>query len=246
MIDFKKLLLGKPNHPAIKNLRYVNNDGLYFDSLTRGLVISGDPGTGKTTWSSAQITDYAKKYPGRAIFIFDASGSITNETIELFHLQPPDVRDKLLRRVVLDIPGDEHLVVPQPFFSPEYGLNDEELVQRATTILEELNREKVELTPIMAISLTELAPELFRLINVIRNQYGERWQITEVKKLLIDFGQLRIACKDYGQYSQGAKYYLQNELLSDISPTERERRVLTLRNAMGIIEPRSLRARYGH
>ena len=238
-------LLGPPIHPPIKNLQQVSNDNLYFESMTRGGVITGNAGVGKTTYEAMQIVDYAKKYPDRSIFIYDASGSLTNEIVELAYLEPPEIRDMLIRRFVLDIPGDEHYVVPQPFFSPEYGLTDEELIQRAVTILKELNREKVELTPIMAIALTELAPELFRLINVIRNDYGERWQVTEARKLLIDLGQLQIACNKFGQYAKGAKFYLDNEILGEVAPTEKQRRTLALRNALGVIETRPLLARYG-
>lgn len=247
MINFTNLLFGTPKHPNVKNLRHVQNDNLYFDSLTRGAVVSGNPGTGKTSWTAMQILEHAKAYPQRPVFVFDASGSLTNEIIELVYLEESVVQGGLVRRIVLDISGDEYLVVPQPFFSAEYGLTDEELVQRATMILEELNREKVEMTPVMAISLTELAPELFRLVNVIRNQHGERWQITEIRKLLIELGQLHLACKDFGQFSPEAKFYLENELLDEnVSKTEKERRMLTLRNALGVIEPRPLRARYGY
>lgn len=242
-----KLLLGESSHPQIKNLRQVKNDNLYFDSLTRGAVVSGNPGTGKTSWTAMQIIAYVIKYSERPVFILDASGSLTNEVIELAYLLPSEERDSVTRRIVLDIPGDENFVIPQPYFSPEYGLTDEELVQRAVTILEELNREKINMTPIMAIALTELAPELFRLVNVIRNQHGERWQITEVRKLLIEVSQLNLACTYYGQFSPEAKYYLENELLDEnVSRSEKERRTLTLRNALGVIEPRSLRARYGY
>lgn len=242
-----KLVLGESKHPPIKNLRQVWNDSLYFESLTRGAVVSGNPGTGKTSWTAMQVVDYVTQHPTRPVFVFDASGSLTNELVELFYLLPPMERDKVTRRVVLDIPGDEHFVVPQPYFSPDYGLNDEELVQRAVTILEELNREKIEVTPIMGIAITELAPELFRLINVVRNQYGERWQITETRKLLIQFDQLRLALKEYGQYSPEAKYYLDNELFREgVGPSEVERRILALRNVLGVIEPRPIRARYGY
>ena len=169
-----RLLFGEPSHPPIKNLKQVENDNLYFDSLTRGAVVSGNPGTGKTSWTAVQVIDYLLKYPDRPVFILDASGSLTNEVIELAYFLPVEKRDLVLRRIVLDIPGDENWVIPQPYFSPTYGLSDEELVQRVTTILKELNREKIERTPIMAIALTELAPELFRLVNVIRNRHDER------------------------------------------------------------------------
>jgi hypothetical protein len=240
------ILLGKPKHPPIKNLREVKNDNLYFGSLTRGAVVSGNPGTGKTTWTAMQVIDYAKQYPDSPIFILDASGSLTNEIVELAYLEPPEMRDSLLRRFVLDIPGDDQLVIPQPFFSPDYGLTDEELVQRPVTILKELNSEKVELTPIMGIAITELAPQLFRLINVIRNKLGERWQLTEARQLLVKLEQLRLACKAYGQYAKGAKFYLENELLGDdIGPAERQRRMLALRNVLGVLDTRALTARYG-
>ncbi len=242
-----RLLVGESKHPLIKNLRQVRNDNLYFDSLTRGAVVSGNPGTGKTSWTAMQVIDYILKYPDRPVFIFDASGSLTNEVVELAYLLPSEERNKVVQRIVLDIPGDEQFVVPQPYFSPEYGLNDEELVQRATTIIQELNAEQMNLAPIMSVALKELAPELYRLINVIRNTHGERWQITEARKLLISIGQLALACKDYGQFAPEAKFYLEHELLNEkTSHAERERRMFALRNALGVIETKSLRARYGY
>jgi hypothetical protein len=252
MIDWKtirNLILGKPSHPPIIGLRETRDDSLYFDSLTRGCLVEGGPGSGKTSWGAMQIADYGLMYPDRPIFVLDASGSLTNEVIEIIHFLPAEKRDALLRRLVLDIPGDEQWVIPKPFFDDAYGLSDEEQVQIATNIVEELNSEKVELTPMMAMSLTTTAPNLFRLLKVIRNELGECWQITEGKKLLAETwegGLLERACKRYGGFAPEAKWYFENQLLRDkITAQAIESRTAALIGTLGVVESRSLRARYG-
>ena len=56
-----------------------------------------------------------------------------------------------------------------------------------------------------------------------------------------------LACQDYGQYAPDAKSYLEYDLLNEnVNRSEKERRMLVLRNVMGVIEPRPLRARYGY
>ena len=89
IVDWKKILL-KPSHPPIPNVRARKDDTLYFDSLTKGTLMSGDPGTGKTTTLAMMLIDYALKYPNRPIFVLDASESLTNEFIELYHGLPPE------------------------------------------------------------------------------------------------------------------------------------------------------------
>ena len=116
LIDWRKILF-QSNHPSIPNLRGSNDDSLRFDSLTRGTLIAGKAGSGKTRYSVKQTLDYALKYPDRAIFSLDASGSFTDDFLEAVWRLPRADREKLAGRIVLDILGDDEYVVPFPFFS---------------------------------------------------------------------------------------------------------------------------------
>ncbi len=243
-------LNGKPAHPEIKNVKQVDEDTLYFDSLTRGMVVAGDPGTGKTTLVAQMIIDYTLTYPDRPVFIFDASGSLINEMISICYLLPRAQREAVERRLILDIPGDENWVIPKPLFSKEYGLLDEDLVEKAVGILLELNHEKIKLTPIMATAITVTAPHLFRLLMAILNEHGQCWQVTEAKKLLFGAyagGALKTAVALYGQYEPAAADYFRQTLLQKkLPPTTRTAKVDALTDALQVIEPKPLRARYGY
>ena len=248
IVDWKKILL-KPSHPPIPNVRARKDDTLYFDSLTKGTLMSGDPGTGKTTTLAMMLIDYALKYPNRPIFVLDASESLTNEFIELYHGLPPEDFAKIDWRFVLDLPGHPEYALAKPMFSSEYGLSDEELVQKAQRVIEELNSAKLSQTPMMASAITSTAPHLFRLIQAIKNDDWRSWQITEAKRLLIDSyegGELGIACKKYGQFVPDAKWYLEKVLLREkLTPQGREASTKSLIDALSVIEPKPLRARYG-
>lgn len=244
---FLKILFGKPSHPYVPNFRATRDDTLFFESMTRGVGISGDPGTGKTTFTAMEMLRYALTYPDRPIIALDASSSAINEFITLYHYLPRALFEKIDARVVLDIPGHEEWVVPKPMFNHVDTLTTEEQVQKATSILEEINAEVIEQNPTMSFAIKEIFPELARLLAAIRNEYGESWQITEAKKLLLDYGLLRIACNQYGQFVPEAKYYFEVDFLrKDTSQRERDLRSYTLRSALGVLEPRPLRARYGY
>ena len=250
MINWTKLLLGEPKHPRIKNLRSSRDDTIFFDSLTRGLLVSGNPGTGKTTWLAMEKLRYALTYPDRPIVSLDASGSLTNEFIELASLLPHPQREQVLRRIVLDIPGHEQWVVPKPMFDPECGLTDEEQVQKAVSIGNQLNSHKRTQTPMMADSLETTAPMLYRLLMVIKGVHGESWQITEAKKFLVDRyegGLLWNACKKFGGNAPEAKWHFEHTLLRrDISPQDVASQTKALISALSTIETKPLRARYGY
>ncbi len=245
-----KILFGKPQIPYIPNLRMSREDRIFFESLTRGMLLSGNPSSGKTTFLAMKMVEYALTYPDRPVFSLDASGSLTNEFIELVHLLPAEQRDSLLRRIVLDIPGHEKWVVPKPMFDPECGLTDEEQVQKAVSIGKELNPNKMTGTPMMADSLETTAPMLYRLLMVIKNEHGESWQITEAKKFLInryEGGDLHKAIKRYGGIAPEAKFYFENTLLrNEANSQDVASWTKALMSALAIIEPKSLRARYGY
>ena len=254
MIEFifflLRLLLGPSTHPPLQNLRASSDDNLYFDSLTRGALVSGNPGTGKTVWTAMQLFNYVRQYPDRPLFIFDFSGSLINEFIELVYSLPPYEMATMLNRLVLDIPGHNVWVVPKPFFSPAYGLSLDELVEKATNIFEQLNPELMAQNPMMRRSITTTAPNIFRLLSAIQDENGDSWQITEAKKLLIDpyeGGLLETAVKRFGGKVPQAKWYLEKELLrKNITPTGMEARTTAIISELNVLEPHPLRARYGY
>src|SRR5690554_572814 len=132
------LLFGKPTRPSVLNLRTTTQDTLYFDSLTRGLVITGNPGTGKTTWAAMELYRYALTYPDRPIFVFDPSRATIKDFFEIHYSSSQEDFNQVDWRIIYDRVGDENLVVPKPIFASNNGLTDEEMVQRAVNILEEL------------------------------------------------------------------------------------------------------------
>lgn len=242
-----RMIFGRPNHPDIPNVRVARDDDLYFDSLTRGTLVIGKPGVGKTVWLAMQVLKYALTYPDRPIVSGDASGSFTDEFIKIVHQLPARQRESLSRRIILDRLGDPNYVVPMPFFSPEYELDYEEQVQRVKQNYEKMNEQLMERTPIMSLCIRETLPELCRLLCAIQNEHGECWQITEAKKLIIDQNWLRIACNTYGNKVPESKWYFEKDFLGKhISKHERELRTYALRSILGGVEPRPIRARLGY
>jgi hypothetical protein len=162
--------------------------------------------------------------------------------------KPREEREEILSKVVVDMPGCD-FEIPKPLFHTDYGLPMEVLVQKAVSILKELNREQMELTPIMATAIRVTAPELFRLISVVKDDVGEPYQITDAAKFLIDHldenGQLALAIEKYGQQVPGAAYYLKNEIMKPLAPASKESRIGALLTALRVIETEHLRAMYG-
>lgn len=241
-----RILFGSPPHPPVTNLRTSTDDSLYFDGLTRGGLVIGRPGSGKTIWLVMQVLNYALSFRRRAIFILDASGSFTDEFIKLVYQLPPHPRNMILSRLVYDRLGDEELVIPFPFFSDDYGLTREDQVQRVKQIFEKIGNQLVTQTPVMALGITEILPQLSRLLFSIPDGIGS-WQFTEIKKLLLYPGMLASACKQFGYKVPEAKWYFEKEYLGDqVSDRERELRTYTLRSLLGSIEPGPIRARVGY
>ena len=241
------MLFPKPNHPDIPNVRAIRDDMLHFDSLTRGGLVIGKPGVGKTVWGAMEGVRYALEHPDRPIFSLDASGSFTNEFISMVNQLPREQRDLIEKRIVFDRMGDQEWVVPMPFFSKDYGLHYEELVSTVSKNFQKLNHEIVSQTPVMAIAITETLPEVSRLLCAIQDEHGDCWQITEAKKLLLDHDTLREACKQFGNKVENAKWYFERELLNkETSKYEKERRTFTLRSVLGAIGSRPIRARLGY
>src|SRR5688572_15307068 len=203
------LFFGK-QPPASVN--WIRRDDLYEAGATRGTLIIGDPGVGKTRYAAMQIFKKFKAYDEQAIFVFDWSGSLTNTILELI-ARDPDYQN-LLKRTVLDELGNEEYVCPKPEFSMEYGLTQEEQVNRVVENMERLAAFMVAGAPFLAgVAIGEIGKELFRLLTAITNEHGETWQVTEGKRLLMDLPLLRTALKTYGYKEPDAKSYFKHEYL---------------------------------
>src|SRR6185503_14416336 len=71
---FMDLFFGKP--PPVK-VNMARSDDLHEASATRGCLIIGDPGSGKTRYAAMQIFKRWKKNP-HPVFVLDWSGGMTN------------------------------------------------------------------------------------------------------------------------------------------------------------------------
>ena len=238
-----EILWGKS--PPVK-VNVARTDDLYEASATRGFLILGDPGSGKTKYASMQIVKRWKANP-HAVFVFDWSGSITNSILDLI------ARDKdyqrLFEMVVLDELGNEEWVIPKPEFHPDYGLTSEEQVNRVLGNMKRLSDFLLKGAPFLGtVSIDEIGRELFRLLTVIRNEHGENWQITEAKRLIMDLPLLRRALNSFGAYQPSAKWYFDHEYLPRdfMKASEKELTTRALRYLLSQLEAREVRATLGY
>ena len=209
-----------------------------------GTLYLGRQGTGKTSSLARHLVEYFKAYPGRGIFVLDWSGSITDCILNLILQTPKEIREKLLKRLVYDELGNPEWIIPLPEFSEVYGAYEEQ-VQRVSVNLAKLAPELVKDAPFLAgLGLREIAPQLFRIITAISNNYGETWQVTEAKRLLMDEGLLRRVATIFGYKVPEAKWFFER-LFLQIKPAERELRSYALLALLGAIESREARARVG-
>ena len=156
------------------------------------------------------------------------------------------MREKLTRRIVYDEMGHPEWVVPLPEFSNLYGSTYEEQVQRVSENLTKLAPELVKGAPFLAgLGLTEIAPQIFRVLTAISNELGETWQATEAKKLLTDTALLKKAINKFGHKVPQAKWFLEKVFL-DLKQSERELRTYALLALLGAIETQDTRARVGY
>ncbi len=235
-----------PVDPRFPNSRAMDYDHLLPGGLTMGNLYIGRQGTGKTSSLARHLVDYMKTFPDRAIFVLDWSGSITDSILSLILQEQREVREKLSRRLVYDELGHPEWTIPLPEFSHLYGLTYEEQVQRLSSNLTKLAPELVKGAPFLAgLGLTEIAPQIFRVLTVINNEFGETWQATEAKKLMTDPILLRRALAKYGHRVPQTKWFLEKIFL-DLKPNERELRTYALLSLLGAIETQETRARIGY
>ncbi|HRJ74837.1 MAG TPA: type IV secretory system conjugative DNA transfer family protein [Anaerolineales bacterium] len=238
---FKKVMW--PDDPTFPNSRTISHDELLPEGLTMGTLYIGRQGTGKTSSLARHLVEYFKAYPNRAIFVLDWSGSITDNILSLI---ASDIEsEKLIKRLVYDEMGHPEFTLPMPEFSQEYGFKYEEQVQRLSNNLTKLAPELIRDAPFLAgLGLREIAPQIFRVLTSITNEYGESWQVTEAKKLIADPNLLKQGLALYGYKTPEAKWFLERIFLA-IRPAERELRSYALTALLGAIEPAEIRARVG-
>lgn len=248
MLDFQYLLTGRKKTPTVPNLRMGIERVLSFGGLVRGLIVIGKPGSGKTRFAAFTIVAFMEYYPDRGIVILDASGALCDAILEIILSLPEERKQKLLKRIIYDELCHPDYTHTQPEFSPAYGVDMEAQVQRVAENLRRLNDDLVRSNPTLGgIALNEMAPQLFRLLSVIQNQYGENWQITEGKKLLNDPALMTRVLNRFGFRSPESKWYFENIYQNiDMKKGENELRSYTLRSVLGVIEPREVRARVGY
>ncbi len=179
-------------------------DDLSSEGLTMGTLYIGRPGSGKTSSLARHVVDYFLRYPDRAIFVLDWGGSDTDSILTLLSQLDEKTREKALKRLIYDELGNPDITIPMPEFSEMYGPYEEQ-VQRVRRNIEKSEKFLVEKTPVVGGLAIENAPHFFRVCVSITNEHGEPWQITEVKKLAIDEGLLRLALKQYGYKTPESK-----------------------------------------
>ncbi len=233
------------NHlPPIPNLREARVLEITLAGLVRALLVLGKPGSGKTRLIAWMIVMIMRLFPDQGILVIDASGKLKNDILGIIKLLPKPERDALKKRLVIDIPFHPEYTHTMPEWHPDYGVDLELQIQRTAENLRKLNPE-MALAPILGESaFKEMFPELGRLLTALVNEHGETWQITEGKRLLLDGSQLALAVKQGGSRSPSAKWFFEG--LKQASGQEREMRSYALRSALGVVEPREMRARLGY
>ena len=223
-----------------------SNDDLSAEALTRCVLILGNPSSGKTFWMAKHIVDYAKAFPDRPIFSLDVKGSLTRLVMTLVLLEPPDIREALIKRLRLDALGHPDYVLPTPEFSPRYEIPMEDQVQRVVKNLTRLNPELVEQNPTMGkMPITEAGPNFFNLLTHIKNEFGETWQITEAKKLIMQEEGRKVLVKKYGGNIPDVKWYFEN-FFDQLTKGEAYKKTSALISVLGAVEPRTTRAKLGY
>jgi hypothetical protein len=214
-----------------------------------GTLYIGGQGTGKTTALARHLVDYMKKYPNRALFVLDWSGSITDSLLSI--ILADENRDPLLKRVIYDQLGNSEWVIPMPEFSLAYGGTYEDQIQRVVDNFRKLSPELVANAPMLGgLAVSEMAPHFFRMLTAITNDEvdpNETWQMTEAKRLMVDRNILKKVLTKYGNKVPETAWYLNREYLSsDMKAGERELRTYALRAILNITDIREVKARLGY
>lgn len=235
-----------PTNRNFPGTRHAAFEELTPEGATMGTLYIGRQGTGKTTSLARHLVDSFKRFPDRAIFVLDWSGSISDAILSLVIQEPKEVREALLRRLVYDEMGNPEWVIPMPEFSHLYGSTYEEQVQRMANNLAKLAPELVADAPFLAgLGIREIAPQLFRLLTSVSNQYEETWQVTEAKKLLAEPALVKRITAKYGYKVPQAKWFFEKNFLP-LPDRERELRTYAIAALLGAVETVEARARVGY
>lgn len=164
----------------------------------QGLVMStafvGRQGVGKTLALARELLEQIKNNPEQPFFIFDWSGGLINTLLMLVLSDPR--RLEIEPRLVYDAMGGRTVngtgyIVPMPEFSEKYDPEKpwlervEDQSDRVQRTFEALNSELIQRNPTMGgRPVKNLLPNLLLLINAIKDEGGNNWQITEATKLL--------------------------------------------------------------
>jgi hypothetical protein len=217
--------------------------------MTKGTLVAGDPGTGKTMYVAEQVASMAEQHPESGLLVQDASGALKKALILKILSLPPERGVKLLRRLVVDVLCHPDYIKPMPEFHPDYGVPLEDQVNRVSKNLIDMNPDVVERAILGGFSLDEIAKELFRLISITLNEHGENFQITEAKRLLMETDWLRSVVNAYGGRLPSVKAYIERMLLPSkggLSQREIEMRTYSLKNVLGVLDTREARATLGY
>src|SRR5512133_3091693 len=134
--------------PVSGSMTLAKVDELCDAGLTMGTLFIGKQGTGKTTALARHLVDYFKRYPDRAIFVLDWSGSISDSIITILLNDGPINHNPYLKRVIYDQLGNSEWVIPMPEFSTEYGGSYEDQIQRVVGNLYKLSPYLVQNNPL--------------------------------------------------------------------------------------------------
>ena len=225
---------------------------LHEEGLVMSTTFVGRQGVGKTFALAMELLEQIKGHPEQPFFVFDWSGGLIN-TLLLLTLSD-DRRDEIRQRLVFDAMGGREIngevfVMPMPEFSEKYDPEKpwlervEDQADRVQRIFEAINPNLVERNPTLGgRPIKSLLPNILLLVNAIKDDNGESWQITEATKLLNRevrelarklFGGKVGKANEYFAYHFTGKERIDNELAH------------SLVDVLDVIKSRRIRARVG-
>jgi hypothetical protein len=168
LLDLMRFVFA-PSLPVL-GVTNIYSDELFDAGRTMGTGYYGRQGSGKTSAMARDMSEHAVRHPEQAVFVLDASGSITDSMITLIHQHDQESGDHQADRIIYDELGNPDYVVPMPEFSEIYGGTYEDQIQRVSNNLIKLAPELVKDAPFLAgLGLREIAPQLFRLLTATVN-----------------------------------------------------------------------------
>jgi hypothetical protein len=244
-MDLKRIrsYLGLCNHPHFDNLKDAMFGDLSWEAGPRGILIEGDPETGKTEMASDEFVRMAVQHPETGMVVLDASGALKAAILNRILTLPEPNQTIMLARLKINILGHPEYVKPSPEFSTKYGASLEDQVNRVAKNLQQLHPEIMEAGIAGGIALGETFKQLCRFLAVMTNEHGESYQVTEARDLLWTPAILKLAIGKFGERAPRAVDYLNHELLGQDGKFDK---TYSLRNALGIFDVRSAVATLAH